>query len=139
MDALRPLNVLVVESEAGMSMLIQVLLHDLRHDVIGPVARPDQAMRFALQAECDIAILEISDRNSNVYSLADVLRFRKLPLIFTANDDANPVPQRFQDCLVLSKPFSREAFSEAVASTQRVQCDRRLPRVELINPRRRGH
>ncbi len=119
MNARRPLKVLVVESEAGMSMLIQDLLHDLRHDVIGPVARLDQAMRFALQSECDIAILEIGDSSPNVNSLADVLRFREIPLVFTVNDDANPVPQRFQDCLVLLKPFSQEAFLEAVASTQR--------------------
>jgi CheY-like chemotaxis protein len=107
-------RVLVVEDEAMISMLIEDMVADFGCQVVGPAARLDHALTLALQAEIDLALLDINVDGSVVYPVADVLRFRGIPFIFATGYDFRALPQRFQGNRTLSKPFSYQTFSDTL-------------------------
>jgi CheY-like chemotaxis protein len=111
----QPPRVLVVEDETMVSMLIEEMVYDLGGQVIGPAAKFEQAMKLALDADFDLAVLDVNLDGLVVYPIADVLRYRGVPFIFTTGYDASVIPQRYRGQTVLSKPFSHEAFCEVVA------------------------
>jgi DNA-binding response OmpR family regulator len=108
----RKCRVLIVEDEAMISMLIEDMVLDLGCEIVGPAARLDHALTLALQAEIDIGLLDINVDGSVVFPVADVLRFREVPFIFSTGYDARSLPERFQDSPTLTKPFSYRHLAE---------------------------
>jgi hypothetical protein len=84
---------------------------------VGPAARLDHALTFALQADIDIGILDINVDGSVVFPVADVLRFRGIPFIFSTGYDFRSLPERFRDSSTLSKPFSYDNFADTLRRT----------------------
>lgn len=107
-------RVLIVEDETMISMLIEDMVCDLGGHVVGPAAKFEQAMILALQADFDLAVLDVNVDGLVVYPIADVLRYRGIPFIFVTGYDSSVVPQRYQHNCVLSKPFSHQTFSDAL-------------------------
>jgi len=110
-------RVLIVEDEAMISMLIEDMVLDLGHEVVGPAARLDQALTLALQAQIDVGLLDINVDGSVVYPVADVLRFRDIPFVFATGYDFRVLPERFRGSRMLSKPFSHEQFADVLNRT----------------------
>jgi two-component SAPR family response regulator len=102
----RKRRILIVEDQAMVSMIIEDILLDLGDEIVGPAAKLDHALTLALQADIDIAILDINVDGLVVFPVADVLRYRGIPFIFSTGYDAHALPLRFQGCPVLFKPFS---------------------------------
>lgn len=104
-------RVLIVEDEAMVSLLLEDMVSDLGGEVIGPVAKFEQAMTMALDADFDLAILDINLDGLVVYPIADVLRYYGIPFVFVTGYDSSVIPERYQHDCVLSKPFSPQSFS----------------------------
>lgn len=107
-------RVLIVEDEAMISILFEDMVCDLGGYVVGPAARFEQAMGLALQADFDLAVLDVNVDGLAVYPIADVLRCRGIPFIFVTGYDSSVVPQRYQHSCVLTKPFSHQTFRNAL-------------------------
>lgn len=107
-------RVLIVEDESMISILLEDMVCDLGAHIVGPAARFEHAMTLALEAEIDLAILDVNVDGLVVYPIADVLRCRGIPFIFVTGYEASAVPQRYHCNCVLSKPFSHETFNDAV-------------------------
>ncbi|QRM28502.1 response regulator [Microvirga sp. VF16] len=108
-------RVLIVEDETMVSILIEDMVCDLGGHVVGPAANFEQAMTLALEADIDLAILDINVDGHVVYPIADVLRYRNIPFIFMTGYDSSVIPQRYQHNCVLLKPFSHQAFSDTLS------------------------
>jgi CheY-like chemotaxis protein len=110
-------RVLVVEDETMISMLIEDMVCDLGAEIVGPAAKLEQAMTLALEADFDLAVLDVNLDGSAVYPIADVLLCRGIPFIFVTGYDSGVVPERYQHNYVLSKPFSHQTFSDVLEGT----------------------
>jgi CheY-like chemotaxis protein len=107
-------RVLLVEDEAAVSMLIEGMLLDLGVEVVGPATTNDAAMALAQEAEIEAAVLDINVRGTMTFPVADVLRARGIPIIFTTGYQASAVPPRFQGTPLLQKPFTMTAFKDVL-------------------------
>jgi CheY-like chemotaxis protein len=112
-DDRRP-RILIVEDETMISMLLEDMVCDLGGHVVGAAATFEQAMTLALEADFDLAILDVNVDGLVVYPVADVLRYRGIPFIFMTGYDSSVIPQRYQHNCVLSKPFSHQTFCDTV-------------------------
>ncbi len=79
----RGLRVLLVEDEGLVALLIEEMLADLGHEVIGPFARLNKAMEAAQREQFDIAILDVNLDGEDTYDMADALAARNIPFIFS--------------------------------------------------------
>ncbi len=107
-------RILVIEDESMLSSSIEDMVRELDCQVVGPAARLDHALTLALQSDIDVAILIINVDGSVIYPVADVLRFRGIPFLFSVGDDFRPLPQRFEGTRTLPKPFSSQALNDAL-------------------------
>ncbi|MPR08642.1 response regulator [Microvirga sp. M8] len=114
-------RILVVEDEAMISMLLEDMVLDCGGELVGPVARFDDALALAHKAEFGVAVLDLNLNGTLSYPIAEVIRERGIPVIFAAGYGADGVPDRFRDCPTLQKPFSQQDFAEAVADACRKQ------------------
>jgi len=106
---------LVVEDEAMISMLLEDMVLDCGGELVGPVARFDDALELARKAEFAVAVLDLNLHGTLSYPIAEVIRERGIPVIFATGYGADGLLDRFRDCPTLQKPFSQQDFAEAVA------------------------
>jgi DNA-binding NtrC family response regulator len=114
-------RILVVEDEAMISMLLEDMVLDCGGELVGPVARFDDALALAHKAEFGVAVLDLNLNGTLSYPIAEVIRERGIPVIFATGYGADGVLDRFRDCPTLQKPFSQQDFAEAVAGACREQ------------------
>jgi CheY-like chemotaxis protein len=88
-------RVLFVEDEAMVSILIEDMLLDLGVEVVGPAARMDEALALAREADVEAALLDINVGGQFTYEVADILRGRGIPVIFSTGYGASALPDRF--------------------------------------------
>ncbi len=107
-------RVLFVEDEAMVSMLIEDMLLDLGIEVVGPVAKMEEALALAREAEIEAAILDINIGGQFTYPVADMLQSRGVPVIFATGYGLSALPERFRSTPTLHKPFARTCFERAI-------------------------
>ena len=69
-DSLAGCRILVVEDEMLIAVMIEETLQDLGCVVVGPVAKLDAALRLARDEALDAAILDVTIRGGQVYTLS---------------------------------------------------------------------
>jgi DNA-binding response OmpR family regulator len=114
-------RILVVEDEAMISMLLEDMVLEFGGELVGPVARFDDALALAHQAEFGVAVLDLNLNGTLSYPIAEVIRERGIPVIFATGYGAGGLLDRFRDCPTLQKPFSQQDFADAVAAACREQ------------------
>ena len=107
-------RVLVVEDEAIIAMLVEDMVLEFGSEVVGPVAKLDQALNLARNAELDAAILDINVGGAVTFAVADVLQERGIPFIFATGYGAQAIPPRYRDARTLPKPFSYQSLADAL-------------------------
>lgn len=102
------ISVLLVEDESAIAMLIEEMLEDLGCTVVASVAQLAKALQIAKVLEVDLAILDVNLAGERVFPVAQVLRERHIPFLFSTGYGASGVPGEFADCPVLHKPFAQK-------------------------------
>lgn len=100
------MQILVVEDEALVSMLLEDMLEDLGHVVVGPAGSLNEALALAGEdaRPIDVALLDVNLRGAPSYPVAELLKARGVPIVFTTGhgdagwDGAPGAP-------VLTKPY----------------------------------
>lgn len=114
--ALRGRRVLVVEDSALVAMELETTLRAQGAEVIGPVARIEDALSAIAVRPPDAALLDIDLDGVAVFPLADALAEGQVPFVFTTGYEARLVlPPRFADRPVLAKPYRGEEAAAALA------------------------
>ncbi len=111
-------RILVVEDEMMIAMLLEDMLADLGHTVIGVAGRLDSALDMARKTDVDIAILDVNLSGEPSFHVAQVLVERGLPFMFATGYGVLGLEAPFQDTLTLKKPFELNDLSRALEQLQ---------------------
>lgn len=113
-------HVLVVEDD-------YFIMDDLRHGleqrgatVLGPASSLEEALDIATATpRIDVAVLDINLHGEMVFSVADALRARGVPIVFATGYDRGVLPSDHARAIHCEKPIEPEAIARAVAACAR--------------------
>lgn len=111
------IRVLLVEDEGTVAMLIEEMLEDLGCTVVASVPRLALAREKAGTAQVDLAILDVNLAGERVFPVAQILRGRGVPFLFSTGYGASGLPEEFAQSPVLHKPFSENELQLKIALT----------------------
>lgn len=111
----RGLQVLVVEDEYLVALLLEDMLAELGHQVIGPVGDAGKALEMAQRDPMDIAILDVNLAGLDTYSIAAALSARAIPFIFATGYGRAKLRPPYRDAPMLQKPFQLSELERAFA------------------------
>ena len=104
----RSRRVLVVEDEMLIGMLLEDMLVDLGHVVVGVVSRLEEALAAVQREDFDVAILDVHLNGQSVFPVADILVGRGTPFVFATGYGERGLPEQYRDRPILQKPFARD-------------------------------
>jgi CheY-like chemotaxis protein len=119
-----PWRILLVEDEMLVAMLLEDMLAEAGHTIIGPLARVDQAVKAAQEQTPDLAILDVNVGGDEVYPVAEVLAARGIPFAFATGYGAQGLRDPWQHRPTLQKPFHRnDLFAMVAELASSCSCD----------------
>jgi CheY-like chemotaxis protein len=108
-------RILVVEDDFMIAKLIASVFEADGAEIVGPVGTVQDALALTAGEErIDGAVLDVNLRGESVYPVADVLRSKGVPIVFTTGYDKSRLPPRFADMPCLVKPLKVEGLVEAL-------------------------
>jgi CheY-like chemotaxis protein len=108
-------RVLVVEDEGLVAMMIERMLETLGCEIVSSEARIPQALAIAATAEIDFAVLDVNVNGEPIFPVAEVLRERRIPFLFSTGYGASGLPEELSGYHVLNKPFSEDELRQKMA------------------------
>lgn len=108
-------RILIVEDETIVSMLLEGMLLDLGHDIIGPVRTLSEALTAVRKVKPDLAIIDVNLQGICSFPVADILRKRNIPFIFVTGYGKAGIEDKYTNTLVLQKPFDIVHLSDIIA------------------------
>jgi len=109
------LRVLLVEDENLIALLLEDMLAELGHTVIGPIARLNKALEIAQRDEFDVAILDVNINGGDTYPIAEALAARDIPFVFSTGYGRNSLRAPYHDRPILQKPFQQDDLKKLFA------------------------
>lgn len=108
-------TVLVVEDNYFIAMDTSWSLRGAGGDVLGPVAREDQALALIAGGAPTCAVLDINLGDGPVFAVPDALRDACIPFVFVTGYDDVVIPARFDGVERLRKPVAYGEVIQAMA------------------------
>jgi CheY-like chemotaxis protein len=113
-------RVLVVEDEMMIAMLLEDMLSELGCAVVGPAHTVPEALALVSgEAALDVALLDVNLAGQPVFAVADALRAKGVPTIFSTGYGDAGLREADRGSPVLQKPFRAgdlaRALTEALA------------------------
>ena len=109
------LKVLIVEDEFMLANDVARLFASKGADIVGFAPTVRQARQIIERGEhIDVAVLDVSLADDEVYEVADLVRERGACLVFYTAADASRLPERFSDAPVVQKTAGVEQIYSAV-------------------------
>ncbi len=105
----------MVEDEAMIAMLIEDMLADLGCAVIGPAHGLAEGLALARgETGMDAALLDVNLNGQPVFELADELRAKGVPMIFSTGYGELALREVDKGALVVHKPFRAQELAQAL-------------------------
>jgi CheY-like chemotaxis protein len=115
-----PLRVLLVEDEIMVAMMVEDILTELGHTVVGTAMQLEPALALAREAAMDVAILDINlEGGVQTTKVAEILRSRRIPYIYSTGYGRAEVEGGAGGAIVLPKPFTEADLESALAEACR--------------------
>ena len=107
-------RVLIVEDEMLVAMLLEDVLADLGHDVVGTAGNVRQALDFVAREGFDLAILDVNLPDGRSHVIADALAERGVPFLFATGYGSQGVEGRHRTAPVVQKPYDESSLAAAI-------------------------
>lgn len=112
MAELAGLRVLVVEDEGMVALLIEGMLEELGCKVVVSAASIPKAETAAMREDIDFALLDVNIDGQLVLPVAEILRTRGVPFVFSTGYGRADLLKDFKEYQVLNKPFAIEELRQ---------------------------
>ena len=109
-------SILVVEDEPIFATETACAIVAAGGSVVGPAYSLGEAFEMTEDAELDGALLDLNLRNEKVFSLADALADRGVPIVFVTGEIWPVIPERHAGCRVVGKPITDTKVVAAIGS-----------------------
>lgn len=108
-------RILVIEDEYFLAEDICTALKELGADIIGPAGDLADATRILDSGQAiDAAVLDINLKNESIFPVADGLRARSIPFLFTSGYERTAIASRFKDVPLCEKPIDMAAMARSL-------------------------
>jgi len=107
-------RVLLVEDEMMIAMMLEDMLIDLGHSVVGIAPSLKTALHLAGSETFDVAILDINLAGERSFPVAHLLRERGLPFLFSTGYGSAGLEDPFGAVMTLKKPYQIDDLARAV-------------------------
>ena len=114
MSALAGKRIFLVEDEAIVALMVEDMLTELDATVVGPALTITTGLSLAKSEEIDAAVLDVNVRGERIDPVAEVLRARKVPIVF-ATGYGDGAAEIAREAPVLDKPYTREKLATMLA------------------------
>lgn len=108
-------TVFVVEDEPLVAMSLAEEIEAAGGAVIGPAGSVASALRMLTQDAPDLAVLDIELEGEAAYPIADALRARGVPFLFTTGFEIDSIPPLYADIPAFQKPYMTRSVIAALA------------------------
>ncbi len=113
-------SILIVEDEYHIASGLASHLLSAGVDVVGPASGVDDALKYiSARHHLAGAILDIRLGDTNVFPVADELDRLSIPYLFATALEADQIPARHADAIVLRKPVEDDAIVAALTQVVR--------------------
>jgi PAS domain S-box-containing protein len=107
-------RVIIIECEPLVAMDMESTLTAAGCDVVGSAATLDKAKLIVAQAQCDVAVVDLTVAGHPVDELAAGLTQKNIPLVLVTANSHDGIAGRFPEAVVLKKPFSQDQLLQAM-------------------------
>jgi DNA-binding response OmpR family regulator len=107
-------SALIVEEDPLLVIILEWFLGTLGWTVAAVAQDLEDALDKARTVSMDIAVLDANLHGRPSYPVAQILRERKVPFVFSSGYGAITVPVKFRDVRVLVKPFGQKDLALAL-------------------------
>ena len=108
------MRVVIVEDEGMVAALLENMLSDLGHQVVGVAGRMDRAERLLSSLVADVVILDVNLDGERTYSLASALASRGISVVFATGYGSEGLEEAWRRAPVLQKPFRASELDRAI-------------------------
>jgi CheY-like chemotaxis protein len=108
-------RILVVEDEWLVATLLEDMLAELGHVVVGPVATLEAALTAVQQDGFALALLDMNLNGQSATRVADRLADRGIPFACTTGYGRTDLDERFRSRPILHKPFELGDLEAVIA------------------------
>ena len=109
------LRVLIVEDEALVALILEDMLTELGHQIVGPFSIVSAGLESAEREEIDIAIIDLNIKGVSSLPIARALKARSIPVVFSTGYGRGGLPAPFVDAPLLQKPFQQTDIEQVIA------------------------
>lgn len=113
-DLLYGRRVLVVEDESLVALLLETILEDMGCTPVGPAATVHEGLVMAEGETLDTALLDVNIAGHPVFPIAEALRARGVPFVFSTGYGEGGLPDEWRSQVTLQKPFTEAAVRDAL-------------------------
>ena len=107
-------RVLIVEDETLIAMMLQDMVVEAGLEVEGVASSLNAGIDLASSADFDLAILDVNLNGEEVYPVAEILRSRGIPFIFSTDYGADGIRPGFDGTPQVVKPFQQDLLMAAM-------------------------
>lgn len=108
-------RILVVEDELLLAMMLEDMIFELGHQVVGPALNLSDALSLAKDETLDCAIIDLNlGRGVLSTPVAEILRERNIPFALSTGYGADPQLDSLGHTHLLGKPFAMNELRGAL-------------------------